>query len=32
MERVCAYMKLQMQIVLRSGLSNSDYYATSGKR
>jgi hypothetical protein len=32
MERVCAYMKVQMQIVLRSGLSNSDYYATSGKR
>lgn len=31
MERVCAYMKVQMQIVLRSGLGNSDYYVSGRK-
>ena len=32
MENVCRYMRLQMQLILRSGLSNRDYYVTQGKK
>ena len=31
MERVCAYMKKQIDLVLRSGLSNANLYVTSGR-
>ena len=31
MERVCAYMKKQIDLVLRSGLTNSNLYVTSGR-
>lgn len=32
MENVCRYMRKQMDLVLRSGLSNSDYYVSSGRK
>lgn len=32
MERVCAYMKQQMRLIEKSGLTNRDLYITSGKR
>jgi hypothetical protein len=32
MERVCAYMKKQMDLVIRSGLSGRDLYNTQGRR
>jgi hypothetical protein len=32
MENVCRFMKLQMNLLLRSGVSNSNYYVTSGKK
>lgn len=32
MENVCRYMRKQMDLVLRSGLSNRDYYVTQGKK
>jgi hypothetical protein len=31
MENVCRYMRKQMDLLIRSGLSNSNYYITSGK-
>lgn len=31
MENVCRYMRKQMDLVLRSGLSNADLYVTHGK-
>lgn len=31
MENVCRYMRKQMDLLIRSGLSNKDYYVTSGK-
>ena len=30
MENVCRYMRKQMDLILRSGMSNSDYYITHG--
>lgn len=32
MENVCRYMRKQMDLVLRSGLSNADLYLTHGKK
>ena len=32
MENVCRYMRKQMDLILRSGLSNSNYYVTSEKK
>ena len=32
MERVCSYMKKQMDLVLRSGLSGKDLYVSSGRK
>lgn len=32
MENVCRYMRKQMDLVLRSGLSSRDYYVTQGKK
>ena len=32
MENVCRYMRKQMDLILRSGLSSKDYYVTHGKR
>lgn len=32
MENVCRYMRKQMDLVLRSGMSNADYYITHGKK
>jgi hypothetical protein len=32
MENVCRYMRKQMDLLLRSGMSNRDYYNTQGKR
>ena len=32
MENVCRYMRKQMDLILRSGLSNSDLYLTHGKK
>lgn len=32
MENVCRYMRKQMDLILRSGLSNRDYYVTQGKK
>lgn len=31
MENVCRYMRKQMDLLIRSGLSNADYYVTSGR-
>jgi len=31
-ENACRYMRKQMDLVIRSGLSNRDYYATHGKK
>lgn len=31
MENVCRYMRKQVDIILRSGLSNADYYITKGR-
>ncbi len=30
MENVCRYMRKQMDLILRSGMSNADYYVTQG--
>jgi hypothetical protein len=32
MENVCRYMRKQMDLILRSGLSSKDFYITQGKR
>jgi hypothetical protein len=32
LENVCRYMRKQMDLLLRSGMSNRDYYNTQGKR
>lgn len=32
MENVCRYMRKQMDLILRSGMSNADYYITHGKK
>lgn len=32
MENVCRYMRKQMDLVIRSGMSNADYYLTHGKK
>lgn len=32
MERVCSYMRKQMDLVLRSGMGSADYYITQGKK
>lgn len=32
MENVCRYMRKKMDLILRSGLSNTDYYSTQGKK
>lgn len=32
MERVCSYMKKQMDLVLRSGLTGKDLYVSSGRK
>jgi len=32
MENVCRYMRKQMDLVLRSGLSNANLYVTHGNR
>ena len=32
MENVCRYMRKQMDLVIRSGLSNKDYYITGGRK
>ena len=32
MEKTCSYMKLQMNLILRSGLSNTNLYNTQGKK
>jgi hypothetical protein len=32
MENVCRYMRKQMDLILRSGLSNRDYYLTQGNK
>lgn len=32
MENVCRYMRKQMDLILRSGLSNKDYYITHGRK
>ena len=31
-ENTCRYMRKTMDLILRSGMSNSDYYVTSGKK
>lgn len=31
MENVCRYMRKQMDLILRSGMSNADYYVTQGR-
>jgi hypothetical protein len=32
MENVCRYMRKQMDLILRSGLSNRDYYVSQGQK
>lgn len=32
LENVCRYMRKKMDLVIRSGMSNSDYYITQGKK
>jgi len=32
LENTCRYMRKQMDLILRSGMSNSDYYSTAGKK
>lgn len=32
MENVCRYMRKQMDLLIRSGLSNADYYVTGGRK
>lgn len=32
MENVCRYMRKQMDLILRSGLSSKDYYVTHGRK
>lgn len=31
MENVCRYMRKQMDLILRSGMTNADYYVTQGR-